>query len=90
MSILLFELQLENKGENIMADSMKKNYKISGSGLLSIEGDAIIISVQDKDDFNLANVLKDLNDCYVKFSFSYDEDYEEDDVTVDPDTGEVI
>ena len=73
-----------------MADSMKKNYKISGSGLLSIEGDAIIISVQDKDDFNLANVLKDLNECYVKFSFSYDEDYEEDDVVVDPDTGEVI
>lgn len=73
-----------------MADSMKKNYKISGSGILSIDGDAIIISVADKDDFNLATVLKDLNDCYVKFSFSYDEDYEEDDVTVDPDTGEVI
>ncbi len=72
-----------------MADSMKKNYKISGSGLLSIEGDTIIISVQDKDDFNLANVLKDLNECYVKFSFSYDEDYEED-VEVDPDTGEII
>ena len=73
-----------------MADSMKKNYKISGSGILSIDGDAIIISVADKDDFNLANVLKDLNDCYVKFSFSYDEDYEEDDVAVDPDTGEVL
>ena len=73
-----------------MADCMKKNYKISGSGILNIDGDAIIISVQDKDDFNLANVLKDLDDCYVKFSFSYDEDYEEDDVTVDPDTGEVI
>lgn len=73
-----------------MADCMKKNYKISGSGILNIDGDAIIISVQDKDDFNLANVLKDLDDCYVKFSFSYDEDYEEDEVTVDPDTGEVI
>ena len=73
-----------------MADSMKKNYKISGSGILSIDGDAIIISVADKDDFNLANVLKDLDDCYVKFSFSYDEDYEEDDVVVDPDTGEVL
>ena len=73
-----------------MADTMKKNYKISGSGILSIDGDAIIISVADKDDFNLANVLKDLDDCYVKFSFSYDEDYEEDDVTVDPDTGEIL
>ena len=78
------------KEKKIMADSMKKNYKISGSGILSIDGDAIIISVADKDDFNLASVLKDLNDCYVKFSFSYDEDYEEDDVAVDPDTGEVI
>ena len=73
-----------------MADSMKKNYKISGSGILCIEGDAIVISVADKGDFNLAEVLSDLDDCSVKFSFSYDEDYEEDDVTVDPDTGEVI
>ena len=32
-----------------MANSMKKNYKISGSGFLSIDGDAIIIAVEDKD-----------------------------------------
>lgn len=81
---------MKTKEKKIMADSMKKNYKISGSGILSIDGDAIIISVADKDDFNLASVLKDLNDCYVKFSFSYDEDYEEDDVVVDEDTGEVL
>ena len=81
---------MKTKEKKIMADSMKKNYKISGSGVLSIDGDAITISVADKDDFNLANVLRDLNDCYVKFSFSYDEDYEEDDVVVDEDTGEVL
>jgi hypothetical protein len=73
-----------------MADKMQKNYKVSGSGVLSIKGDKIIVSVEDKGDFNLANVLADLNECSVKFSFSYDEDYEEDDVVVDPDTGEVI
>lgn len=73
-----------------MADCMKKNYKISGSGILSIDGDTIIISVADKGDFNLADVLADLDDCSVKFSFSYDEDYEEDDVVVDEDTGEVL
>lgn len=73
-----------------MADSMKRNYKVSGSGVLYIEGDAIIIGVEDKGDFNLADVLSELKDKPVKFSFSYDEDYEEPEVKVDPETGEVI
>lgn len=72
-----------------MADKMQKNYKISGSGILNIDGDQIIVCVEDKGDFNLANVLADLNGCSVKFSFSYDEDYEET-VSVDEDTGELV
>lgn len=72
-----------------MADSMKKNYKVSGSGVLSINDDMITICVEDKGEFNLARVLSDLNGCVVKFSFSYDEDYEET-VEVDEETGEVI
>ena len=72
-----------------MADKMNKNYKISGSGVLSIDGDTIMISVEDKGEFNLADVLADLDECSVKFSFSYDEDYEEA-VSVDRETGEVI
>ena len=72
-----------------MADSVKKNYKVSGSGFLTIDGDKITILVEDKGEFNLANVLSDLNECSVKFSFSYDEDYEET-VEVDAETGEVI
>lgn len=72
-----------------MADKMQKNYKVSGSGILNIEGDTITICVEDKGEFNLANVLSELNECSVKFSFSYDEDYEET-VDVNPETGEVI
>lgn len=72
-----------------MADMMKKNYKISGSGVLCIEDDMITICVEDKGEFNLAKVLDDLNNCTVKFSFSYDEDYE-DSVDIDEETGEVI
>lgn len=72
-----------------MADKLNKNYKISGSGVLSIDGDTIMISVEDKGEFNLADVLADLDECSVKFSFSYDEDYEES-VSVDRETGEVI
>ena len=73
-----------------MADKMTKNYKVSGSGVLNIDGDTIIISVEDKGDFNLAKVLADLNECAVKFSFSYDEDFEEPEIEVDEETGEVI
>lgn len=73
-----------------MADKMTKNYKVSGSGVLDINGDTITICVEDKGEFNLANVLADLNGCSVKFSFSYDEEYEENDVVVDEETGEVL
>lgn len=72
-----------------MADKMTKNYKVSGSGVLNIDGDTITVCVEDKGEFNLANVLSDLNGCSVKFSFSYDEDYEEN-VEIDEETGEVI
>lgn len=73
-----------------MADTMKRNYKISGSGLLCIENNEITVIVEEKGEFNLADVLADLNDRPVKFSFSYDEDYEEAEIDADPETGEVI
>lgn len=72
-----------------MADKLNRNYKVSGSGVLGIDGDKIIVSVEDKGDFNLARVLSDLDGCTVKFSFSYDEDYE-DSIEIDEETGEVI
>lgn len=73
----------------MMADSMKKNYKISGSGVLDIKDDMITICVEDKAEFNLARVLDDFNGCAIKFSFSYDEEYEKP-VEIDEETGEVI
>ena len=75
-----------------MANSMKKNYKVSGSGVLNIDGDLITICCEDLGEFNLDRVLADLDGRDVKFSFSYDEDYgEEEEVLVaDPETGEII
>lgn len=70
-----------------MADSMKKNYKISGSGVLVIDGDEITILCGDAGEFNLAAVLAELDGCAVKFSFSHDEEYG---VESDEGTGEVI
>lgn len=73
-----------------MADKMTRNYKISGSGVLCVEGDNISILVEDKGEFNLASVLADLHDKPVKFNFSYDEDYEEPEIEVDTETGEIM
>lgn len=70
-----------------MADSIKKNHKISGSGTLVIDGDEITILCGDDGEFNLAAVLAGLDGCNVKFSFSHDEDYG---VEADTETGEVI
>lgn len=70
-----------------MADSMKKNYKISGSGTLVINGDEITILCVDAGEFNLAAVLSELDGCDVKFSFSHDEEYG---VEANEETGEVI
>ena len=72
-----------------MADKMQKNYKISGSGILTIDNDKITICVDDLGEFNLASVLTDLNEKPVKFSFSYDEDYEAP-IDVDAETGEIV
>ena len=54
------------------------------------DGNEIVVGVEDKGEFNLAVVLEDLNEKPVKFSFSYDEDYEEPEIKADPETGEVI
>lgn len=73
-----------------MADKVTKNYKVSGSGVLGIDGNAITIGIADKGELNLATLLADLDGCSVKFSFSYDEDYEEPVVQVDEETGEIM
>ena len=73
-----------------MAGKITKNYKVAGNGTLNIDGDTITISVEDKGDFNLAQLLSELDGCEVKFNFSYNEDYEEPEYTVDEETGEVI
>lgn len=58
-----------------MANSIKKHYEISGHGVLSIDGDKIIISVEDGEDISLARVIRELDGCSVRFNFTYNWDY---------------
>lgn len=61
-----------------MANSIKKHYEISGHGVLSIEGDKIIVSVEDGEDINLARVIRELDGCSVRFNFLYNWGYNDD------------
>lgn len=70
-------------------DKVTKNYKVTASGLLSIDSDGqIYISPEDKGDISLAALLIDFDGKGVKFNCSYDEDYEG--PKVDSETGEIL
>ena len=79
-----------------MAQKISKNYKVSITGFVNIDEDEhITVCVEDRGEFNLADVMKDFNDKECKINITYDEDYvpEEDDdevIKVNKETGEVI
>ena len=74
-----------------MADKITKKFNSTMSGLLTIDGDALFISCEDgAQDVNLAKLLVDFADRPVKISVNYDEEYSEDEASVDVETGEVI
>lgn len=68
---------------------VKKNFKVSVKGVMSIENSGrIIMSVEDMGDIPLDRILDDFEGREIKMSVTYDEDYEE--LEVDPETGEVL
>lgn len=74
-----------------MADKITRQYKASASGLLTVDKDnQIYISTEDNGDVNLAKLLIDFSGKGVKLSCSYDEDYIEEEIKVDLETGEII
>ena len=77
-----------------MAQKIEKNYKLNIAGVVSIGDDGnIIVTVEDRGEFNLAEIMKDFNDRDCKINITYNEDYvpEEDmELDIDEDTGEVL
>ena len=70
---------------------VKKKYNVSVKGIMNIEDDGrIIMSVEDLGDIPLDRILDDFDGREIKISVNYDEDYEDNGVEVDPETGEVI
>lgn len=71
-----------------MAQKVQKKYSLKLQGVVSIEDGHIIVSVEDRGDFDLATLMDafDGNECSI--SVSYDEEYTSPEV--DDETGEVI
>jgi hypothetical protein len=77
-----------------MAQKIEKNYKLNIAGVVNIGEDGnISVTVEDRGEFNLAEIMKDFNDRECKINITYNEDYipeEDDELDVDTETGEVI
>lgn len=74
-----------------MADKIVRKYNVSAQGILTIDDGVLYISCEDgAQDVSLARLLEDFDGRQVKISCNYDEEYSEDEVEVDTETGEVI
>ena len=72
-----------------MAQKVLKKYSLNIQGVISFDEDGkAYVSVEDRGDFELDELLRDFNDKECKISVNYDEDYVP--VEVEEETGEVI
>ncbi len=70
-----------------MAQKVQRKYALNIQGVVDLDDGRITITVEDRGEFDLADLMKafDGNEC--KISVSYDEEYAPE---VDEETGEVI
>lgn len=68
-----------------------KKFRLNITGILDIDdNNNLIVSIEDRGEFDLATLMQDFYGRECSISVSYDEDYEEPHVEVDLDTGEVL
>lgn len=70
-----------------MAQKVQRKYALNIQGVVGIDDGRISIAIEDKGEYDLAELMKafDGNEC--KIAVSYDEEYAPD---IDDETGEVI
>ena len=73
-----------------MAQKATKNFKLSIKGILDIDNKGRLIAcIEDRGEFDLAIMMKEFLGRECSISVTYDEDYEEPEVDIDPETGEI-
>lgn len=71
-----------------MAQKVSRKYALNIQGVVTIEDGRIGIIVEDRGEFDLAELMSAFNDNECKISVSYDEEYAGPEV--DAETGEII
>ena len=74
-----------------MAQRATKKINLNIKGIIDIDDNGkIIVTVEDRGEFDLATMMNEFYGRECSISVSYDEDYVEPEINVDPETGEVI
>ena len=74
-----------------MAQRATKKINLNIKGIIDIDDNGkIIVTVEDRGEFDLATMMNEFYGRECSISVSYDEDYVEPKIDVDPETGEVI
>jgi hypothetical protein len=74
-----------------MAQKATKNFKLSIKGILDIDDKGRLIAcIEDRGEFDLAIMLKEFFGRECSISVTYDEDYQEPEKDIDPETGEIL
>lgn len=74
-----------------MAQKATKKINLSIKGILDIdENGRLIVSIEDRGEFDLATMMNEFYGRECSISVAYDEDYEEPEVDVDTETGEIL
>ena len=73
-----------------MAQKATKNFKLSIKGILDIDDKGRLIAcIEDRGEFDLAIMMKEFLGRECSISVTYDEDYEEPEMDINPETGEI-
>ena len=74
-----------------MAQKATKKINLSIKGILDIdENGRLIVSIEDRGEFDLSTMMNEFYGRECSISVAYDEDYEEPEIEVDAETGEVL
>ena len=74
-----------------MAQRATKKINLNIKGIIDIDDNGkIIVTVEDRGEFDLATMMNEFYGRECSISVSYDDRYVEPEIDVDPETGEVI
>ena len=89
MSWNINTMQNDYKGENVMAQKISKKSALSIQGTVAVDDEGkIFVSIEDKGEYFLSDLMKSFDGNECKISVSYDEEYVGPEV--DTETGEIL